>query len=101
MCKIFLPLVVFVGEHGISAAHTVDSGGHYSARISRALAAGVKPCQLGEDERVSGAVNTASGIAKPLSILSIFKSASAYVSVTFLGSIFLRSLITTPVGQLG
>ena len=57
--------------------------------------------RTGEDERVSGAVNTASGMAKPLSILSIFKSASAYVSVTFFGSIFLRSLITTPVGQLG
>ena len=57
--------------------------------------------RTGEDERVSGAVNTASGMANPLSILSIFKSASAYVSVTFFGSIFLRSLITTPVGQLG
>ena len=110
MCKIFLPLVVFVGEHGIGAAHSVDSGGHYSARISRALAAGIKPAdvrliylvaQNAQDERVSGAVNTASGMANPLSILSIFKSASAYVSVTFFGSIFLRSLITTPVGQLG
>ena len=46
MCKIFLPLVVFVGEHCIGAAHSVNSGGHYSARISRALAAGVKPADI-------------------------------------------------------
>ena len=46
MCKIFLPLVVFVGEHGIGAAHSVDSGGHYSARISRTLAAGVKSADI-------------------------------------------------------
>ena len=110
MCKIFLPLVVFVGEHGISAAHSVNSGGHYSARISSALAAGVKPADIrliyliaqnahGRRRAGLGRVNTASGMAKPLSILSIFKSASAYVSVTFFGSIFLRSLITTPVGS--
>ena len=57
--------------------------------------------RTGDEERLSGAVNSASGRAKPLSFLSISTIACAIVSVTFLGRHLRISDGTTPVVKLG
>ena len=57
--------------------------------------------RTGDDERLSGAVSTASGRAKPRSFSSISTIACAMVSVTFFGRHCRILDGTTPVVKLG
>lgn len=110
-----IPIILFlmrIRQHSVGALYAIHGGGHNATGVTGALTAGVHPRRLHWqnssrkirtllEERVSGAVSTASGRAKPWSRLSISVMAACMVVRTLSGRQYRRLVSVTPVGQVG